>query len=184
MKFARSSAVVAAAALFLAACTGDDSDASSSSSQTVGELTVPEVADGSASTLETDYDFELFDGTEVSLSSFAGRPVVVNVWAEWCPACLFEMPDFQKVHEEFGDDVVFIGVDREDSRERAVEFADGIGVTYLLADDPTGEQSVELGAIGMPHTVIFGPDGEPFDVHTGILSADGLREKINEALES
>jgi len=59
-------------------------------------------------------------GEEVSLSDFRGRIVVLNFWASWCPHCRAEMPDFQKLHDQFseGEDVVLLLINQIDgSRE-------------------------------------------------------------------
>ena len=186
MRFARPIAAAIALALFVAACGSDPTEsATEETAFAVDDLVTPEDAPTTTPArgvaADDAYVFQLFDGSEVGLSAFAGRPVVVNVWATWCPACVHEMPDFEAVHKEFGDDVVFIGVDTEDNHQDAVEFANEIGVTYLLADDESGELARALGTIGMPHTVIFDADGETADVHTGTLTADLLREKIESA---
>lgn len=125
--------------------------------------------------------FEYFDGGTGTLADFAGRPVVLNFWASWCPACVAEMPDFQAVHEELGDEVVFLGMDMQDvSRAAALSLVESTGVDYVLADDPTGEIFQAFGGFSMPTTVFINSSGEVVDTHNGTIFAADLTARINE----
>jgi cytochrome c-type biogenesis protein len=127
--------------------------------------------------------FEYFDGGSGSLADFAGRPVVLNFWASWCPACVAEMPDFQAAHEQLGDQVVFLGMDMQDiSREDALGLVESTGVEYILADDPTGEIFQAFGGFSMPTTVFINRNGEIVDTHNGTIFEADLTAKINDLL--
>ena len=141
-----------------------------------GDLASPNTNDEAA----FDAEFELFDGGVSSFSAFRGKPLVLNFWASWCPACVGELPDFQAIHEIVGDDVTFIGMANADARGPAVELADEIGLTYTLADDPQGELFRSLGLFAMPSTVFITADGQIHDVFGGQLTDDALLERINE----
>src|SRR5262245_55169675 len=47
-----------------------------------------------------EFRLKSLDGSTVSLKDFAGKPVLLNFWATWCPPCKAEMPDMQKLHKE------------------------------------------------------------------------------------
>lgn len=70
-------------------------------------------------------DFIVYDseGNEVALSDFLGQPVVLNFWASWCGPCKSEMPDFQEVYEEYGEEVQFLMVNLTDGSQETVESA-------------------------------------------------------------
>ncbi|MFP4021177.1 MAG: peroxiredoxin family protein, partial [Halanaerobium sp.] len=57
-----------------------------------------------------DFTLKNMDDKEVSLSDYRGQKVFLNFWASWCPPCRQEMPDMQKLHEEYGEEVVILAV--------------------------------------------------------------------------
>lgn len=119
-----------------------------------------------------------FEGSQFSFAEFEGTPVVVNFWASWCSFCVSEMPDFERVHQALGDEVVFLGVDQRDRRDRALELARQTGVTYRLVWDPRGEVFDAFGGPGMPTTVFIDAEGMVVEIIPGQLSAGLLRDHI------
>jgi thiol-disulfide isomerase/thioredoxin len=119
-----------------------------------------------------------FDGEPLALTDYRGKPVVLNFWASWCPSCVAEMPEFEKVHQRLKAEVVFLGIDQRDDRSAAEELAGRTGVTYRLAEDPDGRVYDAFGGVGMPTTVFIGANGEVVDVVTGQLTEELLRHHI------
>jgi len=119
-----------------------------------------------------------FDGVALTLDEYRGTPVVLNFWASWCPFCIAEMPDFEQVSQDFGDDVVFIGVNLRDDSAQALSLAGETGVTYRLAADPSGVVYAAFGGTSMPTTVFIDADGIVRDVVAGQMSADALTSNI------
>jgi cytochrome oxidase Cu insertion factor (SCO1/SenC/PrrC family) len=98
------------------------------------------------------------DGDRVSLGSLAGRPLVINFWAHYCPPCRAEMPMLQRVMEGQSSAQLVL-IDEGDSRQAAVDFLRSVGVTapsLLDADISVGHA---YGAIALPTTVFVGVDG-------------------------
>lgn len=124
-----------------------------------------------------------FDGEMVRLSQFGGKPLVVNFWASWCPQCIAEMPDFERVHREYEGRVEFIGINQSDDQSSAERLAQETGVTYLLTRDPGGDVFRAFGGTGMPMTVFIAADGTVADVVTGQLTESQLKERIQGSLE-
>ena len=131
-----------------------------------------------------DTPFELFDGGQATFEDFSGRPLVINFWASWCPACVAELPEFQAAHVEFGDEVTFLGIANADRRAPALDLAEQVGLTYELGDDPNGEVFRELGLIAMPSTIFVTADGEVLEVFGGQLTGQALADRINELIEA
>ena len=121
-------------------------------------------------------------GGRVRLADLRGRPVVLNFWASWCPPCLAEMPEFQRVHRRLGDRVAFLGVNQRDQAQAAERLARSSGVTYPLALDAAGRAFDAFGGLGMPTTVLIGADGTVADIVSGQLDETLLRERIRSVL--
>ena len=86
--------------------------------------------------------------------------VVLNFWASWCPPCRWEMPAFERIWQEYQDQgVVFLGVAVSDFEEDARTFAEGVGVTYHLGMDTTGEIATTYRILGMPTTYFIDRQG-------------------------
>lgn len=115
-----------------------------------------------------------FEGERFNLSDYEGKPVVMNFWASWCPNCVAEMPDFERVHQSAAGEIVFLGINQSDDRPSAEDLAHETGVTYRLAADPQGEIFQAFGGAGMPTTVFIDPSGNVVDVVVGQLSQDTL----------
>jgi thiol-disulfide isomerase/thioredoxin len=124
-----------------------------------------------------------FEGETFSLQGYDGRPLVMNFWASWCPFCVAEMPDFEKVHRSLLEEVAFLGIDQCEScqggsRAAAERLARETGVTYRLAEDPNGSVFVAFGGSSMPTTIFIDADGQVVEHVGGMLSEDQLRDYI------
>lgn len=122
------------------------------------------------------------DGRRFTLAEYRGEPLVLNFWASWCPPCVAEMPDIEKVHQDLKDEVVFVGVNQRDSHDAAARLVKETGVTYRLASDPDGKVFDAFGAAGMPLTVFIDEDGRVQETIAGQLSEDLLRDFIRRHL--
>jgi cytochrome c biogenesis protein CcmG/thiol:disulfide interchange protein DsbE len=117
------------------------------------------------------------------LAALRGFPVVVNVWASWCPPCRAEGPLFQQVSSEFGRRVAFVGVDSNDADGPARALLRSIPVTYPSFPDPREHEADRLGLAGLPATVFYDRQGRQVDVHQGqFLNAADLRAAVQRLL--
>lgn len=123
-----------------------------------------------------------FAGGDTTLTSLQGRPVLVNFWRSDCPPCVTEMPDLERIHQELGDRVAFVGLAFQDRDDAARELAARTGVTYPLGFDRDGRVAQAFGAIGLPTTVLIDREGTIVYVHLGAVQADDLRRTIDEKL--
>ncbi|MFU8840614.1 MAG: TlpA family protein disulfide reductase [Nitriliruptoraceae bacterium] len=119
------------------------------------------------------------DGEELSLTALAGEPLVVNLWASWCPPCVAEMPDLERVHRDLADQVRFVGINTQDDRDQAEALAARTGVTYELTLDPDGAVFRDLEVIAMPTTFLVDADGVIVHRHAGLLTESQLRELLD-----
>lgn len=131
-----------------------------------------------------DRRFDTFGGDELSLAELTGAPLVVNFWASWCPPCVAEMPDLERVHAELGEEVRFIGINTQDSLEQAQTLITQTGVTYDLGLDPDGALFGDFEVVAMPSTFFVAADGAIVHRHAGLLTEQQLRDLIDEHLVS
>ena len=111
-----------------------------------------------------------------------GRPIVLNLWASWCPPCRAEMPAINTASQR-NPDVAFVGVAVQDDPEKAADFANEIGITYTIAlDDGTVEDAYPL--LGLPGTFFISADGTIVKRHFGVVTIDTLDDDIAELFGS
>ena len=115
-------------------------------------------------------------------AALRGRPTVVNLWATWCLPCQREMPILQRVHERFGEQVRFLGVDTRDDAAAAVEFLRAIGVTYPQTVDPDGDLLHQLRIPGLPVTVVLDRHGRVAHRKVGPIKEPELTEQVRALL--
>jgi thiol-disulfide isomerase/thioredoxin len=103
------------------------------------------------------------EGNEVSLADFHGKLVVLNLWATWCAPCRREMPSLARLQAKHGDDgleVIALSLDRGDVAKVRDFFAE-LGIANLaIYQDPKGRAGRELGAPGLPTTVVIDRAGQ------------------------
>ena len=101
----------------------------------------------------------LGDGPPVNLSTLRGIPLVVNVWASWCPPCIEEMPILAQAARELEGTVQFIGIDYQDDPARGLELLTVMGVEFPSVIDSDASVRAPLAIPGPPVTYFVNPDG-------------------------
>ncbi len=138
-------------------------------------------------------DFTLVDqnGVEHTLSEYKGKTVFLNFWATWCPPCRAEMPDIQKLYEEYGEngeDVVILGVAApnyggEKSAEEIADFLSENGYSYPVVMDTTREIVDTYGIMSYPTTFMIDKNGDVFGYASGSLNLDTMHSIIRQTIE-
>lgn len=121
------------------------------------------------------------DGTSTIGADTIDGPAVINLWATWCGPCRAELPAFEAVHADLGDQVRFVGVNQGDEGGPASAFLDEVGVTFEQYLDLDGALSDELSITGLPATLLVAADGST-ELHSGALDEGELRELIDSYL--
>ncbi|MBQ8004394.1 MAG: TlpA family protein disulfide reductase [Oscillospiraceae bacterium] len=129
-------------------------------------------------------DFEVVDGNgnKVSLSSFFGKPVVLNFWASWCPPCKAEMPDFEEAYKEFGSSVNFVMINSTGGRETldtAKAFLKDTGYTFPVYFDTQYSAAMAYGVNSLPMTFFIDKDGNLVTYANSMIDAVTLRRGID-----
>ena len=138
-------------------------------------------------------DFTLVDqyGETHTLFDYKGKTVFLNFWATWCPPCRAEMPDIQKLYEEYdteGDDALIVlgiaspDIGGEKSEEGVKQFLEENGYTYPVLMDTTGEQFMNYGVFSYPTTFMIDRDGNVFGYVSGSLSGDMMKSIVEQTM--
>lgn len=121
----------------------------------------------------------LGSGTAFDSSSIAGRPIVVNFWASWCPPCNDEAPTLAAAYDEWhGQGVAFVGVDAMDDPADGLAFIEHYGWTYPVLDDASGALQSSWNIPGLPVTLFIDRAGNILARHSGAIDEDTLRARI------
>ena len=160
-------AVAVASALVLSGCSssggGSSDGANTSFVQGTGEISTAAVGHRGDPIDLTGNDL---DGKSLSLSSYRGKVVVINVWGSWCAPCQAEAADFETVYKQYqGKGVQFIGIDTRDLQTAAAQaFVTSHGLTYPSLYDPDGELLLKfpvgsLNPQAIPSTLVLDRSG-------------------------
>ena len=131
-----------------------------------------------------DVQVRRLDGSEVPLHSFGGRPLVVNLWATWCPPCRREMPVLIEAQRSYPD-VGFVYVNQGESLDTVKRFMAEQGLdTKGVVADPTGRLASRTNSPGDPTTLFYDASGTLRLRHSGELSEATLRDKLDSLREA
>ena len=117
-------------------------------------------------------------GGTTNLSAMSGKPMVVNLWATWCPPCRREMPVLAKA-QAGRSDVTFAFVNQGEPGPVIGDYLRGgkLQLRNVLLD-PFSSVSRDAGSRGLPTTLFFDADGRLVDTHMGELSEASLAQKL------
>lgn len=115
---------------------------------------------------------ERLEGGELDLATLAGQPVVINLWATWCPPCRRELPMLASASRSHPD-VHFVFADQVESRAAVLAYLnerDDLALDGVVLDS-NGRLADEFGAVGLPTTLFFDAEGRHALTHAGELSS-------------
>ncbi len=126
-------------------------------------------------------DFALVDardGTVRKLSDYRGKAIVLNWYASWCGPCKSEIPEFQAASVALADTVTFVGVDYQESREKAVGILDELAATYPALLDSDGDVGEHYRSTGLPTTYFIDAEGVVRGIRIGEVKSRDLQENL------
>jgi cytochrome c biogenesis protein CcmG/thiol:disulfide interchange protein DsbE len=125
----------------------------------------------------------LGEGPDVTLSGLRGTPMVINVWASWCPPCIIEMPLLADAARTYADDLLMLGIDMQDRSAAALDIAATLDLGFASVVDQPGRVRAALTVPGPPVTFFVTADGVIAGRHDGRIPDDEtLDELINDYL--
>ncbi len=113
-----------------------------------------------------------------SLASYAGKPVVLNLWASWCGPCQREMPTLQRAQQRYPG-VQFVFANQGESVEKVERYLalKGLALDHMLLDRH-GQVARHFQQRALPTTFFFDADGTLVDTRTGELSDATLAQRL------
>lgn len=130
-------------------------------------------------------DFVVVDesGKSVKLSEMKGKPVVLNLWASWCPPCKAEMPDFEKAYSKYKDEIFFMMVNMTDNQKETVEKAkahiEENGYTFPVYYDTEYSAAIAYQASSIPMTFFIDKDGNLITYAPGMIQYELIEKGID-----
>ena len=121
---------------------------------------------------------QVLSGNPVVLSSFEGRPTVVNLWATWCPPCQREMPVLRQAQIDHPE-VNFVFLNQGESAEKVSQYLQRspLQLRNVLLDSK-GEIGRHFDQRALPTTLFFDARGELADTRIGALSGATLAQRL------
>jgi cytochrome c biogenesis protein CcmG/thiol:disulfide interchange protein DsbE len=139
-----------------------------------------------------DFTLPLFSGyeyqgqSEVKLSDFRGKVVVLNFWASWCKPCEQEAAELQEAWESYesNGEVVFVGADYVDTEPEARAYLKKFGITFFNGPDMGTKISQTFRIQGVPETYFIDQEGTLYYIKIGpFISVDEIKSIIDQKLQ-
>lgn len=113
---------------------------------------------------------------------FRGEPLLLNVWATWCPTCYAEHTYLNKLAAE---GVKIIGLNYKDERVKAIGWLNSLGNPYLVSlFDGDGLLGLDLGVYGAPETFLIDADGIIRYRHVGDVNERNWNDTLRPMYEA
>lgn len=142
----------------------------------------PEVA---RSRLAPNFRVTTLDGKTITLESLAGKVVLIDFWATWCPPCRRALPHLQKIAQEFAGQpfvLLSISLDPDESGWRGYTARNHMTWPQYRAGGFDGEIASLFAVQGIPYTVIIDANGVLADQYLGSEDING-KHLSNEEVE-
>ncbi len=144
------------------------------------------VSDGKAA----DFTLTSIDGNPISLSDYAGKVVILDFWATWCPPCRMEIPHFNDLVKEYGEKgLVVLGVSTDrGGAEDVIKFKKDNAVDYLVVMSDSKTYSTYQSYIdpsqrgGIPFTFIIDREGKIRERYVGYRDKEIFETVVKELL--
>ncbi len=123
-----------------------------------------------------DFTVQDWEGNQVSLSDYYGKPIVVNFWATWCGPCKSELPAFDNAYAAYQDEITFLMVNMTDGYSETVagtkQFIEENGYSFPVCFDTSYEAYQAYGVTAIPMTLFIDANGNLISTKLGAMSED------------
>ena len=156
--------------------------ADKSGTSTAGKIPAPQTG-----FLAPDFALKTPEGETIQLSDLRGQPVLVNLWATWCPPCRAEMQTLETVYNDYKDQgfiVLAVNMTSQDDPQAVLPFVTERGLTYPILLDDKGEIAKAYQMKSLPSSFFINRDGTINEVVIGGPMAEALLQtRIEEMMK-
>ena len=121
------------------------------------------------------------DGGHLDLASLHGHPVLVTIWASWCPPCREELPLLAATQRRLAPHgLQWVGILTRDTPTQAKAMLAATGATNMRSvEDPDGTTAVTWGATGVPETYLVDASGVVRARSLGAVTTDWIQKYVD-----
>lgn len=141
----------------------------------------PSVIDSEDRKVLDNYNWQLedFDGNIFNYKSTKGKVVLINFWATWCPPCIAEMPNLEKLYSDYNDKIVFLFVSNED-KETISKFVEKNNFSFKVYRAKS-KYPQEFNVRSIPRTFLIDKKGDIVIDKTG--ASNWNSEKVRTVID-
>lgn len=121
------------------------------------------------------FALEDLHGNTIKLSDYRGKKVIVLFWTDWCPACMEELPAFNRFYAEAGDNIILLAVHIDPTNDLP-SFVKKKKILFPVLADHKGKVSHIYRVNAWPTTYFIDEKGRITRKHVGVLSYENLQE--------
>lgn len=114
------------------------------------------------------------NGEQMKLSDLKGKKVFLNFWATWCPPCRGEMPDIEKMHQQYGDDLTIVAISSSEAKATVTTFLKEFPYTFNIYLDEKSEISQIYQLMSIPTSYFIDENGMIQKKEIGSISFDKM----------
>ncbi|SIS37356.1 TlpA family protein disulfide reductase [Salimicrobium flavidum] len=124
---------------------------------------------------------QTLQGKKTNVDHYKGKPVILNIWATWCPPCKEEMPGVQRFHEKYGEDVTVLAVNATSTEEdpsNVSRYIQKEGFTFETLLDKEDQLSEKYQTFTIPATYFINSDGTIHSRKFGPMTYEFMTDKM------
>jgi thiol-disulfide isomerase/thioredoxin len=130
--------------------------------------------------VDSSWEFDLSDGTTVTMGDLAGKIIVVDLMATWCTYCITQNAYLETVHESLGGPVVILSltIDRSETVQMMADYKSDKGLSWDHGLDTDAKFASYFSVTSVPTLILIDSDGYFRYMHIGVWSDAVLSDRI------
>ncbi|MDR3575135.1 MAG: TlpA disulfide reductase family protein [Anaerolineaceae bacterium] len=125
-----------------------------------------------------DFDLTSLDNSDIHISQYLGKPVIVNFWASWCVPCKQEMPLLERYYQAQNGQLIIVGINNQESVDIARPFVLENHISFPILMDLQGKIRDQFMIRGFPTSLFINSKGVYIAEHIGTLDEESLKSYL------